>query len=64
MNGAVMAGRVPATHVFGLASLEDVDARDKRGHDDRMKRLCARVGSHRKMLREPLPAFEIVALQL
>jgi hypothetical protein len=31
-----MAGLVPAIHVFGVPSNEkkDVDARDKRGHDD------------------------------
>jgi hypothetical protein len=30
-----MAGLVPAIHVFFLsASPKDVDARDKRGHDD------------------------------
>jgi hypothetical protein len=29
----VMAGLVPAIHVFGLFRLKDVDARDKRGHD-------------------------------
>jgi hypothetical protein len=29
-----MAGLVPAIHVFGFAEWEDVDARDKRGHDD------------------------------
>jgi len=31
-----MAGLVPAIHVFLLvnASKQDVDARDKRGHDD------------------------------
>jgi hypothetical protein len=29
-----MAGLVPAIHVFDLAMQEDVDARDKRGHDD------------------------------
>jgi hypothetical protein len=28
----VMAGLVPAIYVFG--SIEDVDARDKRGHDE------------------------------
>ncbi len=28
-----MAGLVPAIHVF-LSSIQDVDARDKRGHDD------------------------------
>ncbi len=30
----VMAGLVPAIHVFPLIQHEDVDARDKRGHDD------------------------------
>jgi hypothetical protein len=29
-----MAGLVPATHVFRSIYLQDVDARDKRGHDD------------------------------
>jgi len=29
-----MAGFVPAIHVFG-SKKEDVDARDKRGHDER-----------------------------
>jgi len=29
-----MAGLVPAIHVFG-SKKEDVDARDKRGHDGR-----------------------------
>jgi hypothetical protein len=28
-----MAGLVPAIHVFGDAEPQDVDARDKRGHD-------------------------------
>jgi hypothetical protein len=28
-----MAGLVPAIHVLGVSSKEDVDARDKRGHD-------------------------------
>ncbi len=28
-----MAGLVPAIHVLGLANLQGVDARDKRGHD-------------------------------
>ena len=31
----VMAGLVPALHVFGVARPQDVDARDKRGHDGR-----------------------------
>jgi hypothetical protein len=29
----VMAGLVPAIHVFVRAPLQDVDARDERGHD-------------------------------
>jgi hypothetical protein len=29
-----MARLVPAIHVFDFAEVEDVDARDKRGHDD------------------------------
>jgi len=29
----VMAGLVPAIHVFSCAVKQDVDARDKRGHD-------------------------------
>jgi len=28
-----MAGLVPAIHVFGFCVTEDVDARDKRGHE-------------------------------
>jgi hypothetical protein len=31
---AVMAGLVPAIHVFAVACFEGVDARDKRGHDE------------------------------
>jgi hypothetical protein len=35
VNVTVMAGLVPAIHVFNLApGCKDVDARDKRGHDD------------------------------
>jgi hypothetical protein len=30
----VMAGLDPAIHVFAFASKKDVDARDKRGHDE------------------------------
>jgi hypothetical protein len=33
----VMAGLVPAIHVFLLKSSEDVDARDKPGHDEAPK---------------------------
>jgi hypothetical protein len=29
-----MAGLVPAIHVVDLEKFQDVDARDKRGHDD------------------------------
>jgi len=29
-----MAGLVPAIHVFVVARFQDVDARDKRGHDE------------------------------
>jgi hypothetical protein len=29
-----MAGFIPAIHVFSFLWSEDVDARDKRGHDD------------------------------
>ena len=31
---AVMAGPVPAIHVLLSAHKKDVDARDRRGHDD------------------------------
>jgi len=31
----VMAGLVPAIHVFVSTEKQDVDARDKRGHDGR-----------------------------
>jgi hypothetical protein len=30
----VMAGLVPAIHVFGQEAKEDMDARDEPGHDD------------------------------
>ena len=30
----VMAGLVPAIHVFGTLAKQDVDARDKPGHDE------------------------------
>jgi hypothetical protein len=29
-----VAGLVPAIHVFAVSELQDVDARDKRGHDE------------------------------
>jgi hypothetical protein len=29
-----MAGLVPAIHVFDLVAHKDMDARDKRGHDE------------------------------
>jgi hypothetical protein len=34
LTTAVMAGLVPAIHAFALSKKQDVDARDKRGHDD------------------------------
>jgi hypothetical protein len=38
-NGIVMAGLVPAIHVLLAAIMKkDVDARDKRGHDERRVR--------------------------
>jgi hypothetical protein len=33
-NNVVMAGLVPAIHVFVAAKKEDVDARHKAGHDE------------------------------
>jgi hypothetical protein len=33
-HSTVMAGLVPAIHVFLAHAQEDVDARDKRGHDE------------------------------
>jgi hypothetical protein len=33
-----MAGLVPAIHAFALSKKQDVDARDKRGHDERVSR--------------------------
>jgi hypothetical protein len=39
----VMAGLVPAIHVFAAAvACEDVDARDKRGHDEESTRTLRR----------------------
>jgi hypothetical protein len=32
---SVMPGRVPGIHVFGTTSKEDVDGRDKPGHDEK-----------------------------
>ena len=34
MNNLVMAGLVPAIHVFLFTYKTDVDARNKSGHDD------------------------------
>jgi len=34
MSALVMAGLVPAIHVFVAARKQDVDARRKAGHDD------------------------------
>jgi hypothetical protein len=36
-ESTVMAGLVPAIHVFGRAGKKDVDARDKHGHDDNLE---------------------------
>jgi len=38
----VMAGLVPAIHVFLAENLQDVDARDKRGHDGEDHKDCGR----------------------
>jgi hypothetical protein len=40
-NRSVMAGLVPAIHVYDTVTRKDVDARDKPGHDDLM---CGEVG--------------------
>jgi hypothetical protein len=37
-----MAGLVPAIHVFNAECLQDVDAREKRGHDGAMARAIRR----------------------
>ena len=34
----VMAGLVPAIHVFAWTNLKDVDARDERGHNEMCNR--------------------------
>jgi hypothetical protein len=34
-----MAGLVPAIHVFVVTQKKDVDARDKRGHDEQLLRV-------------------------
>jgi hypothetical protein len=34
IHSAVMAGLVPAIHVFDPAGLKDVDARHEAGHDE------------------------------
>jgi hypothetical protein len=56
MQNLVMAGLVPAIHVFLAATLLDVDAREKPGHDDHYRLLLhplqlldqriQRVGEH------------------
>jgi hypothetical protein len=33
-NGVASLAYVPAIHVFGVTRAEDVDARDKPGHDE------------------------------
>jgi hypothetical protein len=39
-----MAGPVPAIHVFDTVRLSDVDARDKRGHDESITRAVGMTG--------------------
>jgi hypothetical protein len=41
-----MAGLVPAIHVFVVAIEKDVDARDKRGHDEWDRYGAAQVRGH------------------
>jgi hypothetical protein len=43
---AVMAGLVPATHVFLHREKQDVDAHDKRGHDESK---AAQLGMTRRL---------------
>jgi hypothetical protein len=38
-----MAGLVPAIHDFALTWIEDVDARDKRGHDGKRGFSCLNI---------------------
>jgi hypothetical protein len=46
----VMAGLVPAIHVFAAAEKKDVDARDKRGHDEPLLRVgCTQSRALRHM---------------
>jgi len=40
-NGVASLAYVPAIHVFFSAILEDVDARDKPGHDERARVLAS-----------------------
>jgi hypothetical protein len=50
-----MAGLVPAIHVFEKThSRKDVDARDKRGHNDSVAVYPAKPASIRAQLRAPL----------
>jgi hypothetical protein len=42
VSRSVMAGLVPAIHVFAASTKEDVDARDKPGHDDSFARRLIR----------------------
>ena len=45
-SAAVMAGLVPTIHVF-VAKKQDVDARDKRGHDERAPFIAINKGPGR-----------------
>jgi hypothetical protein len=48
-----MAGLVPAIHVFLLGWSQDVDARDKPGHDETMLRLRDRGESSQEQFLIP-----------
>jgi hypothetical protein len=50
-----MAWLVPAIHVIDRAGLQDVDARDKRGHDES---LVMAVGIRRASLKQAGPCSE------
>ena len=50
LSFTVMAGLVPAIHVFAAATKQDVDARDKPGHDElnRWRELACHATALRK----------------
>src|SRR5438477_194452 len=51
----VMAGLVPAIHVFGSTAKEDVDARDKPGHDGGENAACGRLQLYCRLAPAPTP---------